>query len=266
MKRYFDKKHNRLVYIKNNATSAFWDKLWQQHGIEKNFCKPPANRFMLNLSKKYLPQGARVLEGGCGMGDKIYRLAEAGFDTEGIDFARGTIALIRKNWPHLKVHLADVRSLPFKDNSFDGYWSFGVIEHSYNGYEDIISEMYRIIKPGGYLFITFPHMNWIRKYKASRKGYPPYQEEIANTERFYQFVLDAKLVINNLSDIGFDFISSTNLAGFKNLKDEVSLLKMPLTKLQSSRALLARVVRKAIDIVICPIAGHVFVGIFKKKQ
>ena len=52
---------------------------------------------------------------------------------------------IKLHWPQLDVSYGDVRALEFEDDSFDGYWSLGVIEHFPDGYEDIGQEMTRVI-------------------------------------------------------------------------------------------------------------------------
>jgi len=54
---------------------------------------------------------------------------------------------------------SDVRKLNFPDHYFDGYWSLGVIEHFYKGYDEIIHKIYRVLHPGGFLFLTVPEMS-----------------------------------------------------------------------------------------------------------
>ena len=39
-------------------------------------------------------------------------------------------------------------------NLLKGYWSLGVIEHFWTGYDDILSEMYRVLTPGGLLVLN----------------------------------------------------------------------------------------------------------------
>jgi len=266
MERYLDSDNNQLLYIMENSNGEFWDSQWQQYGIEKIFTAPPRNKFVVNLSKKFLTVGSRILEAGCGMGDKVYRLDKAGYNTVGVDFASKTIDLIKQNWPHLEVYEADVRRLPFDNNSFDGYWSLGVIEHFYSGYGDVLAEMSRVIKTDGYLFLTFPYMNWIRRYKAKRHCYPSLQEASVDISRFYQFALNEEKVVEALKDHGFTLVYTKNIGGFKILKDEVPLLSHVLAKLQSSTSLIARVLRKTIDEIVSPFTGHVFVGVFKKTD
>lgn len=52
--------------------------------------------------------------------------------------------------------LADVRELPFLDNSFSGIYSMGTIEH-FAETELAISELYRVLKPGGKAIIGVPN-------------------------------------------------------------------------------------------------------------
>ena len=48
----------------------------------------------------------------------------------------------------------DLDDLPVEDESVDGYWSLGVIEHFYDGYGEILSEMHRVIKRDGFFDIS----------------------------------------------------------------------------------------------------------------
>jgi SAM-dependent methyltransferase len=51
--------------------------------------------------------------------------------------------------------LADNNFLPFKDNSFDGVIASETLEHTPD-YEHAISEMVRVTRSGGYIFISVP--------------------------------------------------------------------------------------------------------------
>lgn len=58
-----------------------------------------------------------------------------------------------------EVHIeACGNQLPFEDNSVDGVLSSHVIEHFYNPLS-ALNEWYRILKPGGYMFIICPHVD-----------------------------------------------------------------------------------------------------------
>lgn len=199
---YYDKDNSRLVYNGKKATEEFWDQQWEEL-MDEMLKKPPQNRYYTYITKKFLSAGSKILEGGCGMGDKVHAFDKSGFNAYGVDFAPKVVEKIKKNWPHLKVDCADVRKLPYEDNFFDGYWSFGVIEHFYNGFDDILNEMQRVIKKDGFLFLTFPMMNLIRKSKARRNCYPVYLKESVDLNCFYQFALDPISVKQKLNEHGF---------------------------------------------------------------
>ena len=52
-----------------------------------------------------------------------------------MDFAEESVRRARLEYPGLDIREGDVRSLPFPAGHFDGYWSIGVIEHFWGGYD-----------------------------------------------------------------------------------------------------------------------------------
>ena len=109
---FYDAVNNRLVYIKQEADGAFWDKHWQIHNLQNIIKAPPRNRFIIKTTRKYLQHGSKVLEAGCGMGDKVYSLGKAGFDAYGVDIAQDTVRTILKLRPEINIKIADVQKLP----------------------------------------------------------------------------------------------------------------------------------------------------------
>ena len=126
---------------------------------------------MVRITAGNLPAGARVLEGGCGRGNKVAALANAGFEAIGVDFAADSVRQARLDYPGLDIREGDVRALPFTAEFFDGYWSIGVIEHFWEGYDSILAEASRVLRPGGFLFLTAPWLSPYRRSKAGRQGY-----------------------------------------------------------------------------------------------
>lgn len=231
--KYYDKLNNRLVFIEEKANSTFWDNTWKKQDMIKMYPEKISSRdFIVKYTKKFLPFKSKILEGGCGLGQNVYKLHNLGYKCIGLDYAPKTIKLIKNTHPELNIKLGDVRNLKFKNNYFEGYWSLGVIEHFYKGYTPIIREMSRVIKKGGYVFVTFPHMSLIRRLKAKFSVYPYWEEkeDKSRIKRFYQFALDENEVIKNLEAYNFELIEKHYLDGLGGITREIPLLKPIIEK------------------------------------
>ena len=67
--------------------------------------------------------------------------------------------------------VADAHNLPIPDNSADGVISNSVLEHMYNPFQ-AVSEIHRILKPGGKAFIYVPFIH--AYHGGEKKGGPDY--------------------------------------------------------------------------------------------
>jgi SAM-dependent methyltransferase len=269
MIRYFDKKNNRLVYIGSASNDKFWDNIWNVEDLGKLIkeVKDPAlYNEIIKTTKKYLPIGSRVLEGGCGLGDIVYALGLHGYDAYGVDYAKETVRKIKKYAPELKVTYGDVRSLHFDNDFFNGYWSLGVIEHYYYGYDDIINEMYRVLTLGGILFMTVPTMSWIRKFKAMTGKYPEYLESEAFIKTFYQFALDSKGVVKNFRDRGFELLGIKNIDGFYGMSNEIGSFKPLFQFLHEKKTLPRELLIKMFESFGNIFANHLTLYIMRKIE
>lgn len=263
--KYFDKNNNRLVYVGSASNDEYWDSHWEDEDFKKRIQKS-TNLLVSSYTKKYLPKESLILEGGCGRGQNVYLLNNMGYNCIGLDYAQKTVEKVNAAVPEIDVVLGDVRKLDFDDNYFDGYWSLGVIEHFYNGYDDIINEMQRVIKADGILFLTVPTMSKLRKYKASKGKYPIWEEENGLIDDFYQFALDPDQVIKDIEAVGFTLLEQNPYDGFKGLKDEVPFLKRPLQYVYDSQNIIMKVFRKTIDILIKRYTSHMTLFVFKKNN
>ncbi|MBU2540173.1 class I SAM-dependent methyltransferase [Patescibacteria group bacterium] len=261
--KFYDKDNKRLIVIEEKATNKFWDRHWEAKNFKKEIEKGKNSWFVKKNTNKFLKHGARVLEGGCGRGQIVYGLKHWGYDAYGVDFAEETVKKINENLPDLKVSFQDVRSLDFPDNFFDGYWSLGVIEHFTGGYEKIIEEAKRVIKTNGYLFLTFPHMFFLRRLKAKLGIYKKLDNDINNN--FYCFILNEKEVAKNVEKHGFKLIFKKPFDATKGLKDEIFLLKPILQKVYDSHNLLAKGIKFLNSFFLSKIAGHSILLVLKKR-
>ena len=128
------------------------------------FAQAPGDELFSGLIDFSQIAGKQVLEIGCGTGAIAARLAKHGAKLTAIDLTPRAIALARKRFELFGLEGTllnmDAENLSFPDNSFDFVWSWGVIHHSENT-ERIVSEIYRVLKPGGRAAIMVYHRNSI---------------------------------------------------------------------------------------------------------
>lgn len=99
-------------------------------------------------------RGKRVLEVGFGPGTDFVQWLRAGACASGIDLTEEALDHLRQRigiygLPEPEsIRVGDAENLPFESDSFDLGYSFGVLHHSPNT-ERAISELVRVVKPGG---------------------------------------------------------------------------------------------------------------------
>ena len=263
---FYDDINNRLVCLKQETDNVFWDNHWQTHNLQSIIKAPPRNRFIVKTTRKYLQNGSKILEAGCGMGDKVYSLQKAGFDAYGVDTAQNTVKEILRLRPQMKIKIANVQKLPFDDGYFDGCWSLGVIEHFLHGYDPVFQEMKRIIRSNGYLFLTFPQISFLRRIKIRKNKYLDFEPTDVDLSKFYQFVFDSETVKNDLNGYGFTLVEEREQSGLKGLKDETMFLRPLLQKIYGGSSVISKGLHKGLNIILSKWTGHIKFMIFQKQK
>jgi 2-polyprenyl-3-methyl-5-hydroxy-6-metoxy-1,4-benzoquinol methylase len=119
----------------------------------------------LHLLKTY-PPPQKILEAGCGIGRWVIPLSREKYDVTGIEIEQEAINIIKQNYSarNLTLVQGDIFQMDFPDKTFDIVLSLGVLEH----FEDLavlkkaIYEHKRVLMDNGILFITVPHISYIR--------------------------------------------------------------------------------------------------------
>lgn len=263
-RKFFDAKNNRLFYLDRVANKDFWDEKWEVEA-QKTFANPPRHRATVRLTLRYLQAGARVLEGGCGLGDLVNALHNAGFKAEGIDYAPKIVAAIQQHWPHLSIREGDVHHLPVADGYYDGYWSIGVIEHFPHGYEAIGVEMRRVLRQGGYLFVSFPSLNPFRQAQARARRYPTTTEPVQTMADFFQFALDPGQVQAEFTALGFELVGQQGMGTLQGLAEDLSVMAAVERVLSRFPRRVSTVLSMSLDILLGRYAGHSCLFVMRKK-
>ena len=107
-------------------------------------------------------KGKKVLEIGCGAGIDSAEFARNGALVTSTDFTdqsvQSTKELMEEAGLPVNVVRADATNLQFEDNTFDCIYSFGVLHHIPN-IEKALSEIKRVLKPGGRVMVMLYHKN-----------------------------------------------------------------------------------------------------------
>ena len=162
----------RLHRYWREANGDLWDDLWINvdteywSGALKGDLSVEYERWM-----KYLKKNDRILEAGCGVGQVVLSLRARGFDCHGLDYAEKVISTLKNHFPKVPFVQGDIRDICYPDDYFDCYISLGVIEHFIEGQDQMLGEAARVVKSGGYIFLTVPALNQFRKSKIRKSGY-----------------------------------------------------------------------------------------------
>lgn len=140
--------------------------------MEKNWdwTQYKGNRYLIPAREIYylLPRweelgGGRILDIGCGLGRHSILFAENGFNVYAFDKSEVALNALKQNLEgnpcKKRVHIlqGDLDdALPFENNFFDFLIGYHVISHTDSMMiKKTIKELYRVMKPGGELFMSF---------------------------------------------------------------------------------------------------------------
>lgn len=99
-----------------------------------------------------------VLDAGCGNGSLSARLAAIARDVHAIDIAANALDPVFASIQNLHFRPMDLEALEYPDSHFDGIACVETLEHLLHP-ERAITELYRVLKPGGRLVLTYPTIN-----------------------------------------------------------------------------------------------------------
>lgn len=165
------------------AVAEFWGRAscgeeLYLHGDEKEKYDNQARSryelepYVLDFADFGAAKGKRVLEIGVGLGADHQKFAEAGAELVGCDLTERAVEHTRTRLRLFglcsTLQQADAEELPYKDDSFDLVYSWGVLHHSPNTVR-AVQEVHRVLKPGGEAKIMIYHrysfvgyMLWLR--------------------------------------------------------------------------------------------------------
>lgn len=149
----------RLLKERGRAASDYYA------GSREYFFLSPAGLSLLQSLKPAIESccRGRVLDAGAGRG--AYRELLDGF-------AESYVGMDVSATPSTDV-VGDAQKLPFVDETFDAVFCSQVLEHVPQP-EAALKEFQRVLKPGGYLILTVPHLSWLHNEPHDYYRYTPH--------------------------------------------------------------------------------------------
>ena len=143
------------------TTTKAWDEIFQQRG--RVFTDPHGDipEIAQDLMERELKN---ILDLGCGTGRHVIYFAQNGFSVSGLDNSPQALEMTKEwlNEEHLEANLQlqeMTEKWPYEDHCFDAIISVQVIHHAdITAIKQIIQEMERVIRIGGFLFVTVPQL------------------------------------------------------------------------------------------------------------
>jgi tocopherol O-methyltransferase len=167
-----------------DVVSPYYYKLWGEHlhhgyWIRGDESKEQAQQQLIELLARLakIPQGATVLDVGCGFGaSSLYLCKQFGATSTGITISQVQVEMANaaagRECADARFCLMDAEAMTF-DEPFDVLWSVESISH-YHDRERFFASAAKLLKPGGVFAIT----DWFKQPDLSRSEIRKYIQPI----------------------------------------------------------------------------------------
>lgn len=136
-------------------------------------------RRRVSMLKEDLGSGTKVLELGCGTGYFTRELVDTGAEITAIDISPALLAEARSEIEaaNVEFRVENAYEMCFAEESFDHVVGSSVLHHL--EIERALSEIFRVVKPGGEIAFTEPNM--MNPQIALQKNLPPVKRRMGDS-------------------------------------------------------------------------------------
>jgi SAM-dependent methyltransferase len=140
--------------------SAHYDDIASEY--DRHYSDPTSERYRARFVNQALTagidlRGRDVLEAMCGSGSTIGYLLGLGAKVTGLEISPTLVSTLKQKWPQAGAIEASILDTGLPDASFDCVVVVGGLHHVQPHVEPAIDEIYRILRPGGWLCFSEPH-------------------------------------------------------------------------------------------------------------
>ena len=188
------------------STRTAWKHIWDGASMEVELEAVQSARAQETI-KAYLPYLSKDdvhLEAGSGLSAVVITLRQMGYDVHGLDYAVNALVESQRYDATLPLVAGDIHQLPYSDNTFGSYLSFGVLEHFEHGMQPALKEAYRILKPGGVLVLTIPYPNLVYKLVQLKRRLSGTGQ--LTDDEFYESTYTQSQLADNVIQSGFEVV------------------------------------------------------------
>jgi SAM-dependent methyltransferase len=189
---------------RDGSQAASWDVMARDYDRERD--ADPVYRACVRQAVADLQPAGTVLDCGCGTGLATPYLlcAEAVY---AIDYSEGMLEKVRRKYAAHQVHTAraDVRDLPYPDDTFDCVLVANVLQHlAPDDQPRAAAEIMRTLKPGGRYAVSVHHFSERKRRAGWRKeGKPGGRGDCDYIFRYTRAELAALFPCARIRAIGF---------------------------------------------------------------
>ncbi|MDD5450331.1 MAG: class I SAM-dependent methyltransferase [Desulfovibrionales bacterium] len=160
-------RHCGLLYVNPQLTAEIQDSIYKQSKTADHWIKvqKKTKEQTWNAEKKYLPaleelrriypQGGKLLDVGCSIGQFLSLARDAGWDVMGVELNADAAAIARRDYS-LTIHEKKLEEAGFAGGEFDVVTLWGVLEHltDPNG---MLQTIRRVLKNDGLVLFFVPN-------------------------------------------------------------------------------------------------------------
>lgn len=196
----------------NDYNREFYSEIFEKKADGYYRIQKRKIELVLNLLEEH--ENGKILDIGCGDGMISSLLAKrTKAEIYGVDISSTAVRKANERGISAEVFNVDRDGFPFEENTFDAGFCGDLLEHLYDT-ENLLNNIYKIIKPNGYLIVSVPNIaswynrgflllgmmpTWVESSLKTYTGNPLIKEGMGHIHAFTKRSLGDLLKISGFS-------------------------------------------------------------------